>query len=312
MKRLVLAVAIFAGSAGLLAAFRQATVTFEQTGAARQAAWQTQTEQLAHMRIEQSEWRERERELKRELTAQPPREITPDTADALREMDLRTLSPEASGRLLAELGFDWHTTDDYVIVSKQSLSCVSFEGIKRAKLTEAACAVLAITPEEQAAIEAETQRLSAEHASWVLAHAEREEPTGDVVAKYVLPADPGFCEALKGAFTNAVSASLGHERAELLQQYAESWMRSLGMMDSHPALAGIPTTLTLSRYDDRDGRLNMTIKQASSTMSTDVNPWQPFPEAFRPLFPGGWKELAEREGFELPKSFQPKTQTNPQ
>lgn len=47
-------------------------------------------------------------------------------------------------------------------------------------------------------------------------------------------------------------------------------------------------------------------------MSTDVNPWQPFPEAFRPLFPGGWKELAEREGFELPKSFQPKTPTSKQ
>jgi hypothetical protein len=38
-------------------------------------------------------------------------------------------------------------------------------------------------------------------------------------------------------------------------------------------------------------------------MSTDVSPYQPFAEAFLPLFPNGWPDLAQREGFELPKGF---------
>jgi hypothetical protein len=40
-----------------------------------------------------------------------------------------------------------------------------------------------------------------------------------------------------------------------------------------------------------------------STLSTYVSPHQPFPETFRPLFPGGWVDLAQREGFELPAEF---------
>jgi hypothetical protein len=33
------------------------------------------------------------------------------------------------------------------------------------------------------------------------------------------------------------------------------------------------------------------------------SPFQQFPEVFRSLFPGGWTDLAQREGFELPKEF---------
>jgi hypothetical protein len=31
-----------------------------------------------------------------------------------------------------------------------------------------------------------------------------------------------------------------------------------------------------------------------------------FPKAFRPIFPNGWADVAEREGFELPKETEPK------
>ena len=39
------------------------------------------------------------------------------------------------------------------------------------------------------------------------------------------------------------------------------------------------------------------------TMYTEVAPYQEFPRAFRAIFPGGWPDLAQREGFELPKAY---------
>ena len=39
-------------------------------------------------------------------------------------------------------------------------------------------------------------------------------------------------------------------------------------------------------------------------MTTTISPWQPFPEAFRAIFPGGWRDVAEREGFKLPQAFE--------
>ncbi len=55
----------------------------------------------------------------------------------------------------------------------------------------------------------------------------------------------------------------------------------------------------------RDGqvRFSVELKQAGSTSYIDVSPGRPLPESFQPVFPGGWTELARREGFDLPKGF---------
>jgi len=63
-----------------------------------------------------------------------------------------------------------------------------------------------------------------------------------------------------------------------------------------------PTTLTL-KHDPSGNGFNYTLEQAGGTLGDGVSPWKPFPESFRAVFPGGWKELAQREGFELPKEF---------
>ena len=45
----------------------------------------------------------------------------------------------------------------------------------------------------------------------------------------------------------------------------------------------------------------------TGTMGAAITPHQPFPEAFLPIFPGGWTQVAELEGFELAQEFhQPK------
>jgi hypothetical protein len=43
--------------------------------------------------------------------------------------------------------------------------------------------------------------------------------------------------------------------------------------------------------------------QDHSSSSGDVAPGN-FPDLFRSFFPGGWRDLAQREGFALPKEFE--------
>jgi len=207
------------------------------------------------------------------------------------------LSPVQSEALLAELGFNWNSTGNYLVVSKNTLRDVHLGGMKDAKLSDVMCDVLAITPEERSAVEGLTQQIDADYKTWAGSHSKREEPSGDVVAKYTLSADPAFSQTLRNAFTSGVVAALGGERGELLESYAGTWMSDHGMLNTEPA------TMTVKRHlMGNEPSLNWELSQGNSSMFTSVSPWQ-FPEAFRPIFPGGWPDVAAREGFELPKEF---------
>ena len=150
-------------------------------------------------------------------------------------------------------------------------------------------------------------RLAKSHAAWAQEHVQREEPTGEVLAKYSLPVNVEFAQGLSNQFTAAIYATLGDGRGQLFQQHAYSWMAALGM-GSGPSSAypNSPTTMTVERYSKQNDQLRYTLQRANSQMQTSVSPWQPFPEEFRTVFPGGWQELAQREGFELPKEFRKK------
>ena len=68
-----------------------------------------------------------------------------------------------------------------------------------------------------------------------------------------------------------------------------------------------PTTMTVTRYQNGDTpQLNLNLQSGGGSMMTTIGPWQPFPEAFHSIFPGGWKDLAAAEGFELPAEFNKK------
>jgi DNA-directed RNA polymerase specialized sigma24 family protein len=200
----------------------------------------------------------------------------------------------------AELGFNWNSNGNYLVVSKDTLRNFRLTGIKGVKLADVVCDVLAVTPEERSTVEALTQQIDADYGTWAGSHAQREEPNGDVVAKYTLPINPAFSQTLRNAFTSGIVAALGSERGELLESYAtsSSWMTDHGMFNTEPATM----TVKHSKAGD-EPRLNLELRQGGSSMSTYVSPWQ-FPEAFRPIFPGGWPDVARREGFELPKEFQ--------
>ncbi|HWQ92004.1 MAG TPA: hypothetical protein VN673_10060, partial [Clostridia bacterium] len=210
------------------------------------------------------------------------------------------LSAAQTEQLLAELGFNWNTTGDYLVVSKTTLSTTTLGGMEGARISDAACQVLAITPAERNTIEATTQQLAAEYDAWAQAQIQREEPTGDIVAKYSIPTDPAFSLSLSNRFVDTLRSTLGEERSSLLKKYSYSWMNDIGVFRDDPV------TLTVKRYMAGNvPRFNMELRQNRGGMSCDVSPWQPLPIPFRPIFPGGWADLARREGFDLPADLFP-------
>jgi hypothetical protein len=230
--------------------------------------------------------------------------LSPLAEKILSGASLTNLSARESEQLRAELDCSWSTTGDYLVVSKKSLEAISFDSVKNAKLTAAARAAFAMSDPEQAALGELMHRLAASHTAWAQAHVERAEPTGDVLAKYTLPVNLELSQSLSNQFTAGIYATLGSERGQLFQQHAYSWMEALGMRSGPTsAYANSPATMTVARYNKQSDQLSFTLQRANSQMQAGVTPWQPFPEEFRAVFPGGWRELAQREGFELPKEF---------
>ena len=206
--------------------------------------------------------------------------------------------------MLAALGFSWNTSGDYLVVSKDTLHNVSLTGIKDAKLTPAACGVLAITPEEQTRVESALAQLASASDAWANAHVQREEPGDKVVAKYKLPEDGEFSQRLLDSFNAGLIAALGQERGRMLIDYSDDWANGLNMF-SHGATTLTVTLQSTTGPPDFPGpSYNYTLStEKSMTMTTALIPIQPFPAAFRPLFPNGWADLAKREGFGLPRAF---------
>lgn len=300
MKRLLIAFAILVTATITFSALRAGTVRATQTTATDRELWRVQAQRLEQMRTEREQLREHVRDAKHQAIVPAADSNTDDLAAEFATNTLQNLSPEKAERLLAELGLNWNSPGDYLFVSKASLPGISLSAIRGAKLTAAGRAALAITAGEQSAIDTEVQRLSSEYTSWLRAHVQREEPSGDVLAKYVLASDPQFSETSSNAFAGVIFSTLGSQRATLLQQYALNWMDSLGMFGARPAY-GEPTSMTVRRQ--QGNYLMLDVRQGMSVMSCGLTPGQPLPEAFQPLFPGGWKELAERENFELPQEF---------
>ena len=328
MKRTLLAILILAAGSTVFCTLHNSTQVARRELTTQGTAWQAQTQQLAPLEFEKRQVTEQISETRQLLAAQPPLSpILELEGKILSGASLTNLSATESEQLLAELGFNWNTTGDYLIVSKKSLPVISFDALKGSQLTAAARGVLAITPTEQASIETMLRRLADKRAEWVVENAQRAEPAGNVLAQYSLPADAVLAQTQLAVFTKGIIGALGDQRAQWLQDHAANWMQDVGL-DAGPDLSKVspeilatmppdtsqtePTTLTVERYQSGgEWQMNFKLKQGGNTMTTSVNPWQPFPEAFRPLFPYGWPDLAAREGFELPKEFRDQKPAQP-
>lgn len=176
--------------------------------------------------------------------------------------------------------------------------------VKGGALTDAACGVLAITPDERERLNNALAGLREEFAAWAGASLRREATNGDTLARFTIPANVELAASLSNKLASAVMTTLGQERADLLQRYSRDWYQiEVG------GLASLASTLTISRRAEGGGaprfHYDFSVKdETGQTRRGQSGLIMPnsryFPAPFKSIFPGGWRELAEREGFELP------------
>ncbi|HLX68898.1 MAG TPA: hypothetical protein VKV04_04640 [Verrucomicrobiae bacterium] len=301
MKRILIALTIFAAALGIFRSLNAATEKLRIQTRAEQDAWRTQTQKIEQISIERDRLQMHLEELGQEIAAAQQADPGATAGEAIPKPGA-ILSAKEREKLLAELNLNWNSTGDYVVVSKETLRGIGLPGVKHNKLSGVACDVLAMTPDERASVNSALQSVAADYQAWAQSHVQREDPSGDVVAKYTLPVDPQFSQTLSNTFVSGAFDTLGQERGQLLESYSWQWMTDLGLTGN--ANPDNPITLTIKHYQSGDQtRLGLEFRNGGSTMSTDVSPWQPVPEPFQALFPGGWPDIAKQAGFELPKEF---------
>lgn len=305
MNKILLALTILgAGASGFLTA-RQSATQLQREANTTRWAWVAQTQLVANARNDQAGLIERLRELKQALSRSVLGEST--LWSALQTNRADHLSPELRQRLFEELGLNWTSSEDFILVSKQSVRDMNMEAIRDDKLTDIAATVLALTAEERGQVEAAIQRVRTDYEDWAVAHVERTEPKDDVVAQYTLARTPGMAQSISNNFAIGLFSALGRERAELILPSARNLMIRTGIEAN-------PLTLIIKRCSE--GNEQVLEAQLIDWEGTPPRPrgnassWklseQALPRDLLPIFPNGWADVAKREGFELPENSQEK------
>lgn len=306
MKRIVLALLVmFVGGLGLFtvnsAAYRARLELRSQ-----QAGWQIQTQHWAVVESQYTTLTRQVAEAKRELRERQAGRFTGESplAALVRWHQPERLTLEQQEQLREELGLNWHASDQWLLVSKATLRSVGLSALAGSQLTDAACGVLAITPDERQRVDAALARVRDQFSAWAAANLQRESASGETVARYTIPADPEFAAGLTNELFATMNTTLGAERAELLSHYSSGWLQI-----ETGYLGAVTNTLTVL-HQARDGGepklyYILTRQGAGNYGNMQEGPGviipKYFPPAFRKVFPGGWAEVAQREGFELPK-----------
>src|SRR5687767_12727065 len=146
MKRIVLAAIILGTGSSIFYALQHSTVQVREQIAARHADWSAQTNLLKQTQVQHTQLTMRIRELKESRLNQPQTTVRSELLDWAASTASNRLSPQVRETLLAELGFEWNSMADYLVISKESLRNVGIEVLRENRLTDTACGILAITP----------------------------------------------------------------------------------------------------------------------------------------------------------------------
>jgi hypothetical protein len=303
MKKTLLAVLILSAGAIAFGKMRQCAHQARAMVGRDQTEAMAITSQLAELETTATELRPQAK-AKRSLLQQTAAS-DPASADLLRwlENDLASSRRQMPAELRERLGLAWDNSPDYVLVSKASLEQIHLNGTDlQGRLTTNACAILAVTPDERVVVEAALQRAAAQHADWLGTNALlRTPPAGSVLAHYTIPANPELARRLMLEYGQAFASVLGPERSERFREYSRMWFVGRGTL----GLQNI--TLEVQRdeshglfYREVEERTTGAKEEVLGSTRCDVSP-DYFPDLFKTFFPGGWSELAQREGFELPK-----------
>jgi hypothetical protein len=210
--------------------------------------------------------------------------------------DFKGSAPCAWAELREQLGLGWEASADYVLVSKRVLKELDYPMFLSAlRASDTTCDVLGISSDEQSALKA---LLKSSREAWQGLAVERTEPNGDVVAQYTVhPPDATAEQSLSNNFAVGLVAALGPERADLALPLAWRELRfDLGPTETE-------TMTVLRAVIDGEPDLLCEMKQANNSHSDPVR-YGCYPSSwFLATFPGGWKTLADRDGFELPPHF---------
>jgi len=290
---------ILGAAATAFATLRRADGQAQATIADQRVALQDATNKLTDLQVAENVLRKEVREKQAQLR-HAANQNGPDMEllNLLREGHPKTKSATWT-ELRDRLGIGWNSSEDYVLVSKRVFKEINFERlVNGGSVTDEARALLAITPDEEAAIKQAIRQ--AADAAWL--RVQRIEPSGDIVAHYVIPQpDPEFQQSVSNNFATAVTSALGTERSGFFLH--DAWRELL--TEVAPNAPGEVTMIVRrATGDDGQPKLICETSQGTSTASMDVH-YAHLPACFPlyTLFPGGWKTLAEREGFELPKGF---------
>ena len=316
MNKIFLALAILgAGTAGALTA-RHSTIRLQREASATRESWLVQSQALTAAQSERARLSERIRELKQNLRKAEAAGNQNGLWSVLETNRIGYLAPDLRERLLEELGFNWKSSEAFIVVSKETVHQMGMHAIAiaglwpegddwHARLSDSAAAVLALTPQERSQVEAAMERMKEDIKDWAISHTQRSEPRDDVLAQYNLQSAPPT--SISNNVMSAISSAIGKERTELMQMGSpteyplgsiQDWMRRLANWGGDK-----PVTMVLRRFSEGN-------KQLLKFQERDDGHWVPirigFPTIFRSLFPNGWADVAEREGFELPKETEHK------
>ena len=308
MKQILIALTLFSMAAVCLVALSSSANHSKQALQAIQTDWLTRTQQLAEIRAEKELI---EAEISDRKINQPGSHaasgIDPELSKFLLTKDIKSASPKMQNRLLASFGPGEKSSGRYVLVGKAALQGANLNPLKKfpdsEKLTDQVRGVLAITPDEQQAVESAFAGAFEAIGNFAREKVQREGPTNEMLVQFTIPADRAFREKMTANLFSSISSVIGNERGELLRKIFEIY----GLYEDG-AVGDRTNVLSLHRITAAPGfgqRSGWKWANGSEAVNTDPEPIKldRFPCAFRFIFPGGWEELAEHEGIELPKEF---------
>jgi hypothetical protein len=261
MNKILLALTLLGTGGGAFLAARQATTLLRQEANASREAWLLQTQLVAVAQTDQAALIGRVRQLKEALAHVPTATENPVWL-ALQTNHVGHLPPELRERLFEELGLSWKSSEQFILVSKETIHEIWMKTIQDDKLTEIASSVLALTPGERDQVEASIQRVQTDFNDWARAHTERSEPKGEVVAEYTLHNDDIYL-SVSNRFAAGLHEALGRERAELILDSAVASPYAAGIH------GGDTMTMVVKRHlVGNEQRLNVEV------FDTGPHPWR--------------------------------------
>ncbi len=301
MKKVLLIMVAVGSGVISFSSFRSAAQRTRAATAIDRQQLAVATNRLAQARAKVSSLREMVQAKQNQL-GQFPRhpDISPELLQLLKG-NFSKATPAAWAELRQQLGIGWDASPDYVLVSKSVLKRLQYSRLYSVShLTDTACNILGISPEEESAVDSVFGHGQHE---WEGVRVKRAEPNGDIVAEYTaVPPDPTFEQSFSNNIVAGITAAIGPERANLL--LADGWR------EFRNELGPTEAETMIIRQTEVAGQPDLVCEMSRDGKVCDRSPvrYANYPSSwFLARFPGGWAELARTEGFDLPTRYQSRT-----